>query len=86
LRLSESDLLNNSTKIVELSTVAGTAVDKMRLLRGESTAITETKLENHRWAEEKLQDYMREFDWSREEALQKIKQYGAATLYSLLVS
>lgn len=35
-RLSKSDLLRRSERPIELSTVAGTAVDKMRLLRGES--------------------------------------------------
>jgi hypothetical protein len=54
--------------------VAGTAIDKARLLKGESTVITEQKLANHRWAEEELQKLMREFGWSREEAIAKIKE------------
>ena len=54
--------------------MAGTAIDKARLLKGESTVITEQKLANHRWAEEELQKLMREFKWTREEALEKIKE------------
>src|SRR6266567_976959 len=65
-RLSQSELLEQSTRIVDLSTVAGTAVDKARLLKGESTVITEQKLANHRWAEEALQKMMREFKLTRE--------------------
>lgn len=73
-RLSQSELLEKSVKPVELSTVAGTAVDKSRLLKGESTVITETRLENHRWAEEQLQRVMREFQMTREQALTEIKE------------
>ena len=84
-RLSQHDLLDNSMKPVELSTVAGTAVDKARLLKGESTAITETKLNNSRWAERQIQEIMREFSMSREEALALAKE-KAPTFASMLVS
>ena len=60
-RLSQSDILEKTTKPTDLSTVMGTVIDKARLLKGESTVITETKLANHRWAEEELQKLMREF-------------------------
>jgi transposase-like protein len=73
-RLSQSDLLETSTRITDLSTTMGTVIDKARLLKGESTVITEQKLANHRWAEEALQKMMREFGMSREEALEQIKE------------
>jgi hypothetical protein len=57
-----------------VATAAGIATDKMRLLRGESTEITEKKLANHRWAEEELQKFMGEFQLTREQALEKIKE------------
>jgi hypothetical protein len=48
--------------------------DKARLLKGDSTVITETKLANDRWAEEQLQAMMRQFQWTREEAVAVIKE------------
>ena len=48
----------------------------MRLLRGESTGITEQKIANHRWAEEELQKVMREFQIDRESALQMIRDHA----------
>ena len=73
-RLSQSDILEKTVKPTDLSTVMGTVIDKARLLKGESTVITETKLANHRWAEEELQKLMRQFQWIREEALAVIKE------------
>jgi hypothetical protein len=83
-RLSQSELLETSTRITDLSTVAGTAVDKARLLEGKSTQITETKIQNHRWAEEELQKLMREFGWTREEAMERIKE-KAPTMAEMLM-
>jgi hypothetical protein len=73
-RLSQSDILEKTTRATELSTVMGTLIDKARLLKGEGTVITEQKLANHRWAEEEMQKLMREFQWTREEALERIKE------------
>jgi len=73
-QLSQSDILEKTTRPTELSTVMGTVIDKARLLKGESTVITENKLANHRWAEEEMQKLMRKFGWSREEAMEKIKE------------
>lgn len=73
-RLTQSDIIERSTRPTELSTVAGIAVDKMLLLRRGSTAITENKLEQRRWAEERLQETMREFKMSREEALELVRE------------
>jgi hypothetical protein len=73
-RLSQSDILEKTIRPGELSTVMGTAIDKARLLKGESTAITETKIQNHNRAEEELQKLMREFNWTREEAMERIKE------------
>jgi hypothetical protein len=52
-------------KINELSTALGTVIDKMRLLRGESTVITENR-ENY---ERLLQSHMKEFNLTREQAV-----------------
>lgn len=62
------------TTLSMAATAAGIATDKMRLLRGESTDITEQKLANHRWAEEELQKLMRECGWTREHAIEQIKE------------
>src|SRR5437870_7358687 len=73
-RLSQSDILEKTTRPTELSTVLGTMIDKARLLKGESTVITESKIANHRWAEEQLQKIMREYGWSRERAMEEVKE------------
>ena len=73
-RLREGYLIQESNNLVAVSTATATSVDKMRLLQEKSTVITETKIQNHRWAEEELQKLMREFKWTREEALAKIKE------------
>jgi len=62
----------------------GIAIDKMRLLREESTAITESRSERQRWAQEKLQEFMRDYGLSREEALEVLEK-EAPTLHELLV-
>jgi len=72
--LSQSDILEKAIRPTELSTVLGTMVDKARLLEGKSTIITEQKLANHRWAEEELQKMMRDFHWTREQAIERIKE------------
>jgi transposase-like protein len=73
-KLREGRLIEESNNLVAVSTATATSVDKMRLLKGESTVITEQKLANHRWAEEELQKVMREFQLTREQALEKIKE------------
>jgi hypothetical protein len=83
-RLRESDLIEESSNLVGSSTATATAVDKMRLLRGESTKITETKLEQHRWAEDKLQELMREMNLSREEMMEIVRE-KAPTLAAMLM-
>jgi len=83
-RLRESELIEGGN-LVAVSTATGTAIDKMRQLRGESTAITESKLANHRWAEEQIQEMMRDHGLSREEAIELAKKL-APTLASMLVS
>lgn len=60
-----TDLMEKGN-LAAVSAATGTAIDKMRLLKGESTVITETKLANHRWAEEELQKLMRELQLTRE--------------------
>lgn len=84
LRLDQSDIIDKTTRPTDLSTVAGTFFDKVRLLQGESTAIVETKLANHRWAEEELQKLMREHKLTREEALKIVKE-GAPTWAEMLM-
>jgi hypothetical protein len=84
-RLRESDLIEESNNLVAISTATATAVDKMRLLKGESTVITETKLEQHRWAEDKLQEMMRELDLSREAAMEIVRE-KAPTLAAMLIN
>ena len=68
-RLDGSDILDKTNRPTDLSTVMGVGIDKIRPLRGESTAITETRLENYRWAEGQTQELMRKYNWSREEAV-----------------
>ena len=84
-RLGQSELIEESRNLQALSTVGGIAVDKMRLLRGESTENVAVKVEQHRWAEERLQSMMRDFDLSREEALEIVKE-KAPTLAAMLTA
>lgn len=62
----------------------GIVIDKMRLLREESTAINETRPERQRWAQEKLQELMRSFGLSRKEALELLEK-EAPSVHQLLM-
>jgi len=63
----------------------GIAIDKMRLLREDSTSITESRSERQRWAQEKLQEFMRDYGFSRGEALEVLEK-DAPTVYGLLTT
>ena len=60
-----------------VATAAGIATDKMRLLRANLPRSREKNLANHRWAEEELQKLMREFELSREVAMEKVKELAS---------
>lgn len=82
-RLQQTDVLETCKDPLKISSVAGTAVDKMRLMRGEATAITETRRERHQWAESKIQEIMRTHSLTRERALEMAKEQ-APTVFGLL--
>jgi hypothetical protein len=82
-RLTKSQVLEECKDPLKISSVAGPAVDKMRLMRGEATAITETRRERHQWAESKIQEIMRTHKLTREEALEVAKEQ-APTVFGLL--
>ena len=74
----------NDAPLNQVAVSLGILIDKMRLLREESTAINENRPERRRWAQEKLQEFMRGYGLSREEALNILKK-EAPTVYELLM-
>ena len=74
----------NDAPLNQIALSLGIVIDKMRLLREESTAINENRAERRRWAQEKLQGFMRDYGLSREEALDILKK-DAPTVYELLL-
>jgi transposase-like protein len=59
-----------SAKFSEVSLAVCQWTDKMRLLRNESTSITETKSTDREWAEKQLVELMTDCKMNREQALQ----------------
>lgn len=82
-RLTKSTVLEDCKDPLKISSVAGTAVDKMRLMRGEATAITETRKERHQWAESKIQQIMKAHNLTREQVIDMAKEQ-APTMFGLL--
>jgi hypothetical protein len=78
------DKINNAP-LSQTMISLGIAIDKMRLLREESTSITESRSERQRWAQEKLQEFMRDYGFSRGEALEVLEK-DAPTVYGLLTT
>lgn len=63
-----------SGKFGEVSLAVCQWVDKMQLLGGKPTAITENRGENRAWAEQQLAEMMREFNLTREAAIALAKE------------
>lgn len=65
------------TKLQEVANTLGIAIEKCELLRGRPTGRTEiVPGENRQWAESQLLEVMREFNLSRDEALEQVKEHA----------